>query len=98
MKDFFVYILACADASYYVGHTDDLEKRVVEHQQGTYEGYTNKRLPAKLIYHATFSTREEAIEAEMQIKKWKRSKKEALIRGDWNLIVMNAKRTKRKSS
>jgi predicted GIY-YIG superfamily endonuclease len=94
MKDFFVYLLQCSDGSYYVGHTDDLDKRLNEHQQGLYAGYTSQHLPVKLVYHATFGSRDEAITAEMQIKKWKRSKKEALIHGDWKLVIKEAKRSK----
>jgi len=68
MKDFFVYILRCSDRSFYTGHTDDLDKRLSEHNLGYYGGYTSRRLPIYLAYHATFASREEAINAECQIK------------------------------
>ena len=83
---FWVYILRCADNSYYTGHTDDLEKWLEEHYDGGCGGYTSTRLPARLVYSEEFTTREEALACEQQIKGWKRKKKEALIRGDWEEI------------
>jgi predicted GIY-YIG superfamily endonuclease len=80
---FWVYILRCVDGSYYVGHTDDLDHRVAQHQSGELSGYTAKRHPVELVYSQDFSTREEAFGAERQLKGWSRAKKEALIRGDW---------------
>jgi predicted GIY-YIG superfamily endonuclease len=47
---FWVYILRCSDDSYYVGHTDDLEQRMVQHQSGELAAYTAKRLPVELVY------------------------------------------------
>jgi predicted GIY-YIG superfamily endonuclease len=79
-----VYLLRCSDGSYYVGHTDNLEKRVEEHQSGDFGGYTSKRRPVQLVHSQDFPTREEAFAAERQIKGWSRAKKEALIRTDWN--------------
>ena len=80
---FWVYILRCRDNSYYTGHTDDLEKRTAEHQTGEVEGYTSTRLPVTLVFADKFPTREEALARERQIKGWPRSKKEAMMRGDW---------------
>ena len=83
MKQFCVYILLCADGSYYTGHTDDLDDRFAKHVDGTFGGYTARRRPVKLAYHAECSTREEALSRERQLKGWSRAKKEALIQGDW---------------
>ena len=83
---FWVYMLACSDGSYYTGHTDNLEKRIGEHQLGEIKGYTSSRLPLKLAFSQDFPTREEALNSERQIKGWSRKKKEALIRGDWKEI------------
>ena len=83
---FGVYIMRCADNSYYTGHTDDLEKRLAEHYDGQCGGYTSTRLPVKLVFSEEFSTREEALACEHQIKGWRRKKKEALVRGDWEEI------------
>ncbi|WP_242344751.1 GIY-YIG nuclease family protein [Anaeromyxobacter terrae] len=83
MKPFFLYMLRCADGSYYVGHTDDLDTRVAQHQEGSLGGHTSSRRPVELVYSCEFETRDEAFEREMQVKGWSRAKKEALIRGDW---------------
>jgi len=80
---FWVYLLRCADGSYYTGHTDDLDKRMGEHVTGVCGGYTATRLPVELVFSQPFATRIEALNAERQIKGWSRAKKEALIRGDW---------------
>jgi predicted GIY-YIG superfamily endonuclease len=80
---FWVYILACADRSYYVGHTDDLELRMAKHDTGEYVGYTQTRLPVRLLFAEEFSSRSDAFARERQIKGWSRKKKEALIQGNW---------------
>src|SRR5438477_12737289 len=79
-----LYILRCAEGSYYVGTTrDSLEKRIAEHQAGTLGGYTSRRRPVTLVFSQHFDRIEDAIAAERQIKGWRREKKEALIRGDY---------------
>ena len=78
---FFTYILRCSDKSYYVGHTDEIERRVAEHETGAGSGYTASRQPVQLVWFEEFPTREEAKAAEAQLKKWSRRKKEALIGG-----------------
>ena len=83
---FWVYILQCADNSYYTGHTDNIEKRIGEHQAGTGGCYTSTRLPVRPVYADEFLTREEALSHERQIKGWSRKKKEALMSGDWGEI------------
>ncbi|GAA4018576.1 GIY-YIG nuclease family protein [Sphingomonas swuensis] len=83
---FWVYLLGCADGSYYVGHTDNLEKRLHEHQNGIHEGYTQKRRPVRLLWSEATGSREEALAFERRIKGWTRAKKEALIIGDWAAI------------
>jgi predicted GIY-YIG superfamily endonuclease len=88
---FWVYILRCSDGSYYTGHTDNLEKRIVEHQAGVSEGYTSTRLPVALMFSQDFSTRDEALACERQIKGWSRKKKEAMMRGDWSEVSRLAK-------
>lgn len=88
---FWVYILRCADGSYYTGHTDDLEKRLVEHDSAQIAGYTATRCPVKLIFSEEFSTREEALASERRIKGWSRKKKEAMMRADWVEVSRLAK-------
>ena len=83
---FSTYILKCSDASFYTGHTDNLEKRFAQHQSGFFTGYTYKRRPVELVWSDKFSTRYEALEAEKRIKGWTRAKKQALIDGDWDLL------------
>lgn len=87
MTGAFLYILLCADGSYYVGTTrKDLELRLAEHNSGSLGGYTLVRRPVVLVYAEHFETITDAIAAERQIKGWSRAKKEALIKGDWNSI------------
>ena len=88
-----MYILRCADRSYYTGHTDNLEERIAKHQMGEIEGYTSTRRPVKLLFSEEFSTRAEALAVERQIKGWTRRKKEALIRGDWSEVSRLAQRS-----
>jgi predicted GIY-YIG superfamily endonuclease len=83
---FWIYMLRCADESFYIGHTDDLQRRLGEHRAGRFACYTQSRLPVLLVYSQEFATREEALVAERQIKGWSRGKKLALIAGDWNGI------------
>ena len=88
---FYTYILKCSDASFYTGHTDNLEQRFAQHQSGFFAGYTYKRRPVELVWSDYFSTRHEALEAEKRIKGWTRAKKQALIDGDWDLLSELAK-------
>ncbi len=88
---FWVYILKCADNSYYTGHTDNLKKRIGAHHHGLCGGYTASRLPVELVFSQECSTRIEALSAERQIKGWSRKKKEAMMRGDWAEVSRLAK-------
>lgn len=83
---FWAYMLHCADRSFYVGHTDNLDHRIGAHQSGAAPGYTASRLPVVLVWSQEFATRIEALEAERRIKGWSRAKKMALIRGDWERV------------
>jgi len=89
---FWVYILRCADNSYYTGHTDNLEERIAKHQLGEIEGYTSTRLPVKLLFSEEFPTRDEALACEQQIKGWSRRKKEAMMQEDWVEVSQLARR------
>jgi putative endonuclease len=80
---FWVYILRCADGSYYTGHTDNLEQRIAQHQNGEFGGYTATRKPVTLVFSQECATREEVLRTEQQLKSWSRKKKEAMMRGDW---------------
>ena len=83
---FFTYLLQCSDQGYYVGHTDDLKKRLEQHQSGEGSPFTRSRLPVNIVWHHQFPTRDEAKAAEAQLKGWNRAKKEALIAGRWDMI------------
>jgi putative endonuclease len=86
-------MLRCADGSYYVGSARfGLERRVSEHNCGVYGGYTSRRLPGELVWSEHFLNITDAIAVERQVKGWSRSKKEALIRGDYGEIQKLAKR------
>jgi putative endonuclease len=93
---FWAYMLHCTDRSFYVGHTDDLEHRMAQHQHGQIEGYTATRVPVTLVWSGEFPSRYEALEVERQIKDWSRAKKMALIRGDWNLVSDLARNSEEK--
>jgi putative endonuclease len=90
----YVYMLRCADGSYYVGSAtgDDLTRRMAEHETGAYRGYTFTRRPVELVWSEHFDRITDAIAAERQLKGWTRAKKEALIRGDWSAIQILARR------
>ena len=92
MNYFYIYILKCSDDSYYIGHTDAIENRIAEHNSSEYPGYTSTRLPVKLVFTQQFTTRDEAIVAEQQIKKWSRQKKAALIASNWQQVSLLAKK------
>jgi tRNA/rRNA methyltransferase len=86
LKPFFTYMLRCADGSYYLGHTDEIEKRIAEHQHGQGCAWTKSRLPVELVWRQEFPDRDAARAAEHQIKRWTRAKKEALIAGDFDRL------------
>jgi putative endonuclease len=90
----FVYVLRCADGSYYVGSAtgDDLSRRIAEHENGAYPGYTHARRPIRLVWSERFDRITDAIAVERKLKGWSRAKKEALIEGDWRTINLLAKR------
>jgi putative endonuclease len=80
----FLYILRCADGSYYIGTTRSaLEIRIAQHNAGTFGGYTATRRPVTLVFSQWFDRITDAVENERKLKKWSRAKKEAFIRGDF---------------
>ena len=78
MEYFFMYMLQCSDGSFYISHTDDIESRISAHRIGFYSCYTKSRLPIKVVFVQTFTSRNEAFRAERKIKKWNREKKIAV--------------------
>ena len=92
MNKYYVYILKCSDNSYYTGVTNNLENRLYQHSNGLIQNcYTYKRRPFELKYFAEYEDIRNAIEIEKKIKKWSRSKKEALIVNNWDEIKELAK-------
>ena len=87
-----MYILRCADNSYYVGSTTDLERRLWEHNEGIGARYTERRRPVELVYSAEFPDIRQAYAAEKQVQGWSRAKREALIRGDFEVLPGLAKK------
>ncbi|MCS0500403.1 GIY-YIG nuclease family protein [Protaetiibacter mangrovi] len=81
-----VYILRCADGSYYVGSTTHLEYRLWQHQQGEGAEYTKHRRPVELAFAHETETVGEAFGLEKRIQGWGRAKREALIRGDFDAL------------
>lgn len=77
----YTYILECKDGSYYTGWTNNLEKRLQDHNAGKGAKYTKARRPVLLAYYETFTTKEEAMRREYAIKQMTRAQKEKLIKG-----------------
>ncbi len=84
-------MLHCRGGYLYVGHTDDLDRRIAQHQSGAIPGFTADHLPVELVWSEEFQTREDAKHAEKMLKGWSRTKKLALVRGDWDRISALAK-------
>ena len=77
----YTYIVECADGSLYCGWTNDLEKRIKDHNAGKGAKYTTTRLPVKLVYFEEFDTKEEAMSREWHIKQLRREEKLKMIEG-----------------
>ena len=97
--NYFVYIVECADGMYYTGVTNNLERRIWEHNEGVDIGiFTYSRRPVVLRYYEYFSDINNAISWEKQLKGWSRKKKEALFEQDWARIKILAKSKGKKDS
>lgn len=87
MKLFHVYIVKCRDESYYTGITNDINRRIEEHNEGiSPDSYTFIRRPVELVFYETFSDFHIAEQWEKKIKGWSRKKKEALIERNWEKL------------
>ena len=87
-------LLRCADNSLYVGDTSDLQTRERDHNEGRGGSYTAKRRPVQIVYAEQYSSREEALKRERQIKGWSLRKKELLIRGDVTTLSGSSERAR----
>lgn len=93
MKSLFVYILKCSDLTYYTGVTNNIERRLIEHQSAYSDtSYTAQRLPVELVYFTEIQGELQAIAKEKQIKRWSQAKKEALINGEFSNLPNLAKK------
>jgi putative endonuclease len=93
-----VYILRCADGSYYTGCTTNIDQRYGEHQAGINCGYTSVRRPVVMVWADEFQGIADAIDYERRVKRWSRLKKEALIRHDYAALQALSKRGFRPAS
>lgn len=80
----YTYIVRCKDETLYCGWTNNLEKRIASHNQGTGAKYTRNRRPVELVYYETFDTKEAAMRREYEIKQMSRNQKIALIDKNWS--------------
>lgn len=77
----YVYIVECADGSYYTGYATDVERRVAEHDAGEGANYTRPRTPVELVHAESYGTKSAAMSREYEIKQFTRRRKERLVRG-----------------
>ena len=82
----YMYILECANGNYYTGSTNNLERRLTEHQNGEGANFTKKHLPVNLVYFEEFQRIDHAFYREKQVQGWSRKKKEALITGGFDKL------------
>ena len=88
---YYIYILLCKDNSYYVGLTNDLTRRLEDHNKGIYPRcYTFKRRPVTLVYYETSPFVVDAAQRETQLKKWSRDKKKMLIEQNYHKLMLLA--------
>ncbi len=93
VRFYWTYILRCADGSYYVGMTNNMDQRLAQHQSGSDpSSYTFTRRPVELVYENMSMTPEAAIALEKKLKGWSRGKKEALINGELQLLPLLSKK------
>ena len=87
-----MYILRCADGSYYVGSTRDIVTRLRQHQAGEGAAYTRRRLPVELVFVQSCESIVQAYWFEKKVQNWSRAKREALINGELHLLPELAKK------
>ena len=91
MNTYYVYIVKCKDNSYYTGVTNDIDRRIAEHNNGLDKhSYTFSRKPVELVFAYELNDINQAIAFEKQLKGWSRKKKEAVISGNWDILKVLA--------
>ncbi len=92
MKYYYTYIVKCSDGSFYTGITNDLQRRLEEHNSNKNpSSYTSNKRPVALQWFEAYTNPNEAIRIEKQIKGWSRRKKIALIEENWDKLVLYSK-------
>ena len=86
MSEWYTYILICRDSSYYIGITNDLDRRLKMHNHGVAASWTRNRRPVQYAYAERHKNKSDARKRELELKGWRRSKKEALFELDTNLF------------
>ncbi|MEP7103244.1 MAG: GIY-YIG nuclease family protein [Candidatus Dojkabacteria bacterium] len=87
LKNYYVYILKCTDKSYYIGVTNNMQRRLSQHINKSLPNcYTFNRLPVELVWQGVFNDIRVVISFGKKIKRWSRKKKEALIKNDWESL------------
>jgi len=79
VSDHYVYVLECADGTFYTGYTTDVERRVAEHDAGEGAKYTRGRTPVELVHRERFDSRSAAMSREHELKQLSRRQKERLV-------------------
>jgi putative endonuclease len=82
VSDHYVYVLECADGTFYTGYTTDVERRVSEHDAGDRAKYTRGRTPVELVYTEEFASRSAAMSREYELKQLSRAEKERVVGGE----------------
>lgn len=90
---YYVYILRCSDGSYYVGSTHDLDERLTRHNDGRAATYTAIRRPVTLIYFEEHPDQLTAMRREKQLKGWSHQKRDALVHGDIQRLLLSKRRS-----
>lgn len=78
--EFYVYIVQCKNGAYYTGYTNDIKRRIAEHNNGHGAKYLRGKIPVKLVYAKEYHYYKNVLKEERQIKKMTRKQKEDLIR------------------
>ena len=78
----YVYIVKCKDGTYYTGYTNDLKRRIKQHNAGEGAKYTKGRRPVKLVHSERFKSKSRAMQREYEIKQFTRQKKVEIIKQD----------------
>jgi putative endonuclease len=82
VSDHYVYVLECADGTFYTGYTTDVQRRVAEHDAGDGAKYTRGRTPVSLVHVESYDSRSAAMSREHEVKTYSRARKERLVDGD----------------